>query len=218
MRRSPAFARGHYSAGVVLAFGGRRPDAVKRFSAAIAANPQYVEAHLALADTLRETGQATDALRLYERTLAIDPRSAEGHFGAAMALVQLGRHRDARDRLSNGAAVFPNQPEFTHALARLLAASNDDTVRDGQRAMALMPRLLELPPRFEVTETMAMVLAENGKVREAVSWQREAMAAAAREGQAMLVDRMQGALRAYQTGRPSRTPWRDGEQPWLGQP
>ena len=135
-----------------------------------------------------------------------------------MALVQLGRHRDARDRLSSGAAVFPNQPEFTHALARLLAASNDDTVRDGLRAMALMPRLLELPPRFEVTETMAMVLAENGKVREAVSWQREAMAAAAREGQAMLVDRMQGALRAYETGRPSRTPWRDGEQPWLGQP
>jgi tetratricopeptide (TPR) repeat protein len=217
VRTSPSFARGHYSAGIVLAFTGRRAEAFERFTAATTADPQHVEAHIAAADVLRETGRSAQAHRLYEHTLTIDSRAAAAHFGMAMSLVQMGRHREARDRLSDGAARFPTQPEFTQALARLLAASSDDAVRDGARALSLMPKLLELGPRLDIAETMAMVLAENGKAFEATSYQREAIAAAAREGQTELANRMQSALRTYEAGRPSRTPWRDGEHPWLTQ-
>jgi tetratricopeptide (TPR) repeat protein len=217
-RRSPSFAKAHYSAGLVLAWSGRPADAIDHFFAAVKADRHYSEAFLALADTLRQTGRAADALKHYESVRTIDPRSAEATFGSAMALVQLGRDREARDRLREGMAAHPGRPEFAHALVRLLSASADDTVRDAPQAMSLMPALLQLPRRYEITETMAMVLAENGRPSEAVSWQREAIASAVRAGHHDLAARMQTALHSYESGRPSRTPWRSGELPFLGDP
>ena len=60
-----------------------------------------------------------------------------------MALVRLRRYREARDRLADAMNIYPDQPGFAHALARVLAAAPDDGVRDGRRALALVQTLLK---------------------------------------------------------------------------
>ena len=53
---------------------------------------------------------------------------------------------------------------FPHGLARLLATSPDDHVRDGQRAMTLVQDLVKQGRTLELGETLAMALAELGQV------------------------------------------------------
>ena len=109
--------------------------------------------------------------------------------------------------------LYPDQPLFAKALARLLAAAPDARVRDGQRAMMLVQELLEQERSFDLGEAMAMALAEVGQYAEAASWQREVMSLAEQAGRDDLVQRMAENLRLYERGEPCRTPWRDDEMP-----
>jgi tetratricopeptide (TPR) repeat protein len=119
VRRSPTYAQAHYSLGVIAASSGRAPDAVRHLSDAIRYEPRYVEARLQLGEVLARTGQFEPARAQFKRVIEIDPRVADARFGYAGALVGLGRYAEARAALSEAAALYPDQPRFTEALARL---------------------------------------------------------------------------------------------------
>ena len=110
-----------------------------------------------------------------------------------------------------GVDRHPWEPAFPIALARLLAAAPDDTLRDGPRALALAEALAGRLRTTAVAETMAMAHAELGQVAGAVEWQRLAMSVAAEAGQSAAVQRMSANLARYLRGEPSRTPWQDDE-------
>ena len=213
VRASPEFVRAHYSLGLLLESDGRYPEAIERYLAALAHDPGYVEARVRLAGLLRWTGRLREAITHYDQVLAVDPRLPEASLGRAMALVRLQQYGEARERLREAARVHPDNPWFAHALARLLAAAPDDRVRDGRQALAVMNPLSDEQQRLDLGETMAMVLSEVERYDEAVAWQRDAMEAARRAGRADLAQRMAGDLRLYESGRPSRTPWRDEDMP-----
>src|SRR5262249_2428190 len=143
-------------------------------------DPSSVEARMSLADALRRNGRERESLPHYADVITRSPAVSQATFGYVMALVRLGRYREARDRLDAATKPYADQPGFSHALARLLAAAPDDPVRDGARALAMMLELLENQRTLETMQTMAMTLAEVGRFEDAAQWQREAMAAAAR--------------------------------------
>jgi tetratricopeptide (TPR) repeat protein len=213
VKDSPEFARAQYSLGVLLESDGRRAEALERYAAAVMHQPGYAEARMRLAGLLRVLGEPGEALAHYEEVLATDPRLPEALFGSAMALIRLRRYQDARTRLEEARRVFPDQPGFAHALARLLAAAPEASVRDGRGALALMNALPEPLRRLDMGETMAMALAEAGQYRAAAMWQREAMAAARSAGNEALAQRMAASLRLYEAGQPCRTPWRNEDMP-----
>ena len=213
LRRSPTFAKAHYSLGVVLEASGHDQEAIERFSVAVRYEPTYLEARLRLAAVLRRTGRLREALAQYEDVVNVareaggDPRVAEAPFGYAITLVRLRRYREARDMLAEALKTYPDQPVYTHALARLLAAAPDNLLRDGPRAMTLMQALSNEQQHIDTGETMAMALAEVGRYDEAAAWQREAIAAAKQRGRADSVQRMTERLRAYER----RAPWRSDD-------
>ncbi len=125
--------------------------------------------------------------------------------------MKLGRYREAHDRLAAGVERHPWEPAFPLALARLLAAAPDDTLRDGGRALAMAQGLAERLRTTAVAETMAMAHAELGQFTGAVEWQRLAMSVAAEAGQAAAVQRMSANLARYLRGEPCRVPWQDDE-------
>ena len=213
LRVSPEYAQAHYSLGLLMEGSGRIEEALHRFSTAVRHEPSYVEARLGLARLLRRTGRPNEALSEYAQVIAAEPRSTEAPFGYAMALVGLGRYQEARDRLEAGTTLYPDQPIFAKALARLLAAAPDARARDGQRALMLVQELLEQERSFDLGEAMAMALAEVGQYAEAASWQREVMSMAAQAGRDDLVQLMAANLMLYERGQPCRTPWRDDEMP-----
>ena len=213
VRISPEYAQAHYSLGLIMEGRGRFEEAFHRFSAAVRYEPSYTEARLKLARILRRIGRRDEALAEYAQVITTDPRLSEAHFGHAMALVALRRYQEARDRLAEGMTLYPDQPMFARALARLLASAPDARARDGQRAIVLVQALLEEERSVDLGEAMAMALAEVGQYAEAASWQRDVMSLAEQAGRDDVVQRMAENLRRYERGEPCRTPWHDDDMP-----
>jgi hypothetical protein len=107
--------------------------------------------------------------------------------------------------------LFPNEPSFARAAARLFAAAPDDGVRDGHRALELARALIARQRTIELVETLAMASAEQGDYDAAVRLQREAIDAAARAGRQDVAGRLAANLGQYQARRPCRIPWRADE-------
>jgi tetratricopeptide (TPR) repeat protein len=211
VRRSPAFAKGHYSLALLYLQSGDVAQAAASFEDALRVEPKYVEACLQLAHLLRRTGRARMALPHYQQVIDLDPRVAEARFGYAMALVDLGRFTAARDALAEGQQLFPDQPAFAIALARVLAASPDPAARDGQRALAVMRAI---PPAGQHTidygTAMAMALAETGQFEAAANWQQQVIDRTTGVDVSVR-QRLTEVQQAYQQHRPNRRPWSDGE-------
>ena len=212
-RRSPGFAKAHYSLGMLLVSQGRAGEAVDRFAAAVKAEPDYPGAELQLAEALRRTGRAADSLSHYTHVIKSDPRMPEARVGYAIALGRLGRYGEARRTLTDAIRALPDQPSLSQALARLLAAAPDDSVRDGRQAMAITQALMKQPHGVDLYETMAMTLAELGQYDQAIQWQRGAIDAAMKQGHADLAGRMAANLTLYERRTPCRAPWRDDDAP-----
>jgi tetratricopeptide (TPR) repeat protein len=206
-----ASAKANYSLGVVLASSGEMNQAIQRLTAAVKYNPNYAEALMALGDTLRRSGRIEASLKPYADVVRINPRSAEARLAYALALVRLRRYRDAKAWLEESARVLPDRPELSHALARILAAAPDDTVRDGARAMALVQELMKGNQTTVVGETMAMALAELGQFSDAVEVQKGVIAASQQSGAAQDVRRMTANLRLYERRQACRVPWPDDD-------
>jgi tetratricopeptide (TPR) repeat protein len=207
LRLLPALARAHFGVGVILGSRGQDAQAIDAFRAAVSADTAYVEARLTLANALRRTGRIEEALDQYDSVLALDPALSQAEFGFAMGLVRLGRYREARARLEAAATAYPEQPGFAHALARVLAAAPDASVRDGARAVAIMERLMRQGRSLATGETMAMALAEAGRFDDAVRWQREVIAPAQQDAPTDLRLRLSANLQRYQRQQACREPW-----------
>jgi tetratricopeptide (TPR) repeat protein len=213
VRTSPHHARAHFSLGVLMNESGRYAEAIDRFSDALKYEPGYVQARVQLAGILGRTGRPEEALAHYTQALEVDPTLSDAAFGHAMTLVRLHRYREARERLVAGVKTHPDQSIFRHALARLLAAAPDDRVRDGPRAKTLVDELLKEQQSIELAETTGMMLAELGEYDQAVTVQRDAIAAAEQQGLRDVLPRLTENLRLYERGQPCRRPFTEGELP-----
>ena len=213
LRDSPSFARAHYSLGVLAASDGRSAEAIEWFSTAVRHDPNYAEARLRLAATLRRVGRPGESIAHYDQVLSANPADTDARFGQAVALAELRRYGAARDSLREAIKAYPDQPVFRHALARLLAAAPDDSVRDGQQALALAQDLARTQRTPDVGETLAMALAEVGRYDEAAAIQRDLIAGGEKAGRHDIVRRLAENLQRYERGEPCRTPWTKDELP-----
>jgi tetratricopeptide (TPR) repeat protein len=205
-----ATAKAHYSLAVLMASDPKRvPQALPHFEAAIRYQPNYIEAHLAMADFLRRTRRPDAALMQYRETLAISPRNNVARLGYAMSLVDAKRHREARQWLEDAVTQFPDRTEYKIALARVLSTSPDDRVRDAQKAIAITQELYKGERTTVLGETIAMALAEYGDYPQAISIQRDVMAAAQKAGMTAQLPHMEQNLALYERHQPCRTPWTD---------
>lgn len=208
-------AKAHYSLGILAAEKGRGKDAIEHLSAAVRYQPSYAEAHLGLADALRRDGRMADALREYDEAMAINPREPAGRLGHAIALVGLRRYRDARDWLAAAVQARPDQPQFAHALARVLVTAPDPQVRNVEQAAAIVQELFNRDKSISVGETMAMTLAESGDYQQAAAIQRGLLDAARQAHLDASVRRMEENLRLYERRQPCRVAWRNDEPVFL---
>ncbi len=204
---APDYARAHYSLGILAAADGRRAEALDRMSAAVQHGPDDAGSRIGYASLLQQDGRLPEALDQYEQARRLDARRPDATLGYVVTLAGLHRYQEARDRLIEATRAYPDEPEFAHALARLLASAPDARVRDGQRALGIVEGLLKGRSSTELGETLAMALAEVGQYERAVRVQRDVMAANERAGVPDVGRAMAANLKRYQSGQPSRTPW-----------
>lgn len=211
-RDAPDYFPTRFSLGVILQSKRRDGEAIEHFRAALQQRSDYAEARLRMASSLRRLGRLPDAIANYEQVLTANPNLLEARVGVAMTLASAGRDREARDILLDGMKADPDQPAFSHGMARLLAASPDAEVRDGQAAMGLVQQLLKKGRTPDLGETMAMALAELGEYERAASLQRD-LIMSAQNANVPVSPRLTANLRLYEQRRASRVPWTDEEMP-----
>jgi tetratricopeptide (TPR) repeat protein len=187
---------------------GDRALAEDCYRRAIAAAPGHGGAHHFLASARMRAGRYGEAAEHYAAAVAAVPKNGPARLYAALALVRAGEdHRAAREGLEAAVAELPEDAMLRQALARLLAASPDDRVRDGPRALGIAQALFDGFGSLEHAETLAMALAETGRTEDARSLQEKALEAARAAGRFDLVPRVEENLALYREGRPCRRPW-----------
>ena len=206
--QAPENAQAHYFLGRLLQETESDAAAMPHYLATLAADPAHGGAHFFLANALMRSGQFARAAGHYGKAVALLPEDLPARQLEAMALIATGtQHQTARARLEGATALYPGDPVLGQALARLLAASPDDAVRDGRRALTLAKALFARVNSIEHAETVAMAYAELGRYSEAAAFQQAAINATTQWGGLDLLPRLQESLRHYQTGQPCRDPW-----------
>ena len=206
LRLQPENMTAHYNLGTLLLSAGQVREAVSHLRTSIISNPKDQPAHLSLGTALRQLGREEEALVHYAIAADLNPGDETAVQWTAELLAGQGRYQAARDRLDAAYRRFPSQGQTAHVLARLLATSPDPAVRNGQRALDLANLVYKAKKAPQFAETIAFALAELGRCEEASQWQRELVATAEKEGDAVLLRRLQTTLSRYEKGVPCRPP------------
>ena len=194
--------------GIVFLRKGKLDDAISLLQAAVDLRPENAPAHDNLAKALLQKGQVADALVHYRKLLEIQPENLETRNILGTVLIQQGRIREAIEQWQKALAIQPENGNAMSNLAWVFAASPEDSVRDGARAVELAKNALrisggKIPMIFR---TLAAAYAENGRFREAIETAQHGVALANSQGNPGLAAELQSNIALYQAGRPLRDP------------
>jgi tetratricopeptide (TPR) repeat protein len=161
-----------------------------------------------------------EAIPPYTRVIELSPDNEFARLMKSMALVRLRRYAAAKADLEESYASLPESTDLASALARLLAACPDKSVRDGPRALRLAEKLLKVhpSPEFELVETYGMALASVGRHSEAAELQRRMLSAVESAGRSDLAAVIRRNLSLYEQGQNCPLPWRDDDPIFAPQP
>ncbi len=203
-------SQAHFELGNIRTRQERYDEAISHYQRAIAANPTLKEAWFNLGTALGRLGKFNEAALASRRALELDPDDSRARAAEVTALLLAGE--DARVRLileqtlglpDRGGSGF-----FALLLVEVLAASEDDSVRDGDRALNLANDLFQRAQTPAHGAVVALAYAETGDFEQAVAWQQRLIENLERAGAAEALPDARERLAAYQAGRPVRAPWR----------
>jgi tetratricopeptide (TPR) repeat protein len=186
----------HATLGMVLARTGRESDALSHLSVAFRREPTG-EVGAALIRVLMKQSRADEALEVLSRSPSLSHDDESTVLGVSILLADRQRLREAIDLLESAHRQFPDRVRTATTLARLLAASPDRSLRDGERALTLATRVYEIERSATHGETMAIALAELGRCAEAATWIQRAVAEADRARDAATAARLRGEASRY---------------------
>jgi tetratricopeptide (TPR) repeat protein len=187
----------HASLGMVLARSGRAEQAVAHLRVAHEREPGNVELTRALVRVLLVLSRPDEAIEAFSHAGSIDAVDEDVVLALSIALADRMRFKNALDVLESAHRQFPDRLRTTTTLARLLAASPDRSLRDGQRALALATRVYEKERSPAHSESMALALAELGRCAEAATSMQRAVAEADRVKDAVTAARLRNEAPRY---------------------
>lgn len=150
-----------------------------------------------------------EAVFCYERSIDCDPRNPRVHGQLAMLLFEGNRYREA---LPQYLITFQSEqpPMALSAAAWILATASDDKIRNGQKAVELADRAVQMTNHQfpQALDTLAAAYAEIGKFDDALRADQQALAIAQAGGPGAqpLLQLFQQHYQLIQAHQPIRTP------------
>jgi tetratricopeptide (TPR) repeat protein len=187
---------------------GDAGEAALECRAILAREPDVANAMITLGWALAEQGKIDEAIRVLEQALKAEPGSASAHFRLGTALDDRGEPQRAVPHLDEAVRLEPDNVRMLWQTAWILATSPEPSVRDGDRAVEMASRAIELSGGREprAFDALAAALADTGKFPAAVEAADQASAAALARGDDALVDAIEQRKRLYRQGLPYRQP------------
>ncbi len=164
----PEFAWGYFNRACALDRSGNRAEAVRDYTAAIERDPNFLLPHLNRGMARLELKQYAPALADFDRAAALGRDDAVLHTGRGVALEGLGRHKEADAAF---AAAFRRSETATVAARIRLRWVYGFAVSGrlpGKARAAFEEVLRDQPAHPQALYGRAMLLAEKGKLEEAI--------------------------------------------------
>ena len=143
-------------------------------------------------------GRDVEAIETFSRASSYRPDDEASLVAFSIVLADRDRFRDAIALLEDAHQRFPGRIATATTLARLLASSPDNSLRDGRRAFEIAMAVYDAEPSPTHGETVALALAELGRCGEALEWMTRAVASAERGKNAAEAARLRGEIGKYQ--------------------
>ncbi|MEL7061712.1 MAG: tetratricopeptide repeat protein, partial [Acidobacteriota bacterium] len=213
LEERPEHPEVHYNLGRLTAARGEAAAALQHFEVVLATRPDDLDARRFAALARRDLGDLETATPELVAVAAARQEDVLLQLQAAESLLALNRFAEAKELLMRAHRTSPNDGQLAHALARILAAAPDPTLRDGERALDLAQRVAAAAPSPRHLETLAEAAAEAGQcdaATEAVRGALRALTAATPTPDPRVQARLQRALLRYTAGAPCRPPTADG--------
>ena len=193
----PENAAAHCDLGNILAAQGKPDEALNEYERALALDGRYAPALYGLGTVREQRGDKQAAISSWREALAVDPKYAEAHLRLAHALSARGENAEALKHWRAGLQDQPKDIEALREAAWVLATSSDASLRNGQEALALAVRALQLngerksrskennagaagsaESEVAILDSLAAAYAECGRFADAVLTARRALASA----------------------------------------
>ena len=136
----PRDAQAQLNYGKALHEAGRPQEAVDRYNAAVALNPDLPEAEMFLGLAWGDLGDMDQSIAHYERALALNPKDAKAECNLGCVLVAQGRREEGRRRLEHSLSIQPELFLAHKELADLLCAAGEIDAAIGHYSEALRIR------------------------------------------------------------------------------
>jgi len=208
----PNYADAHRNLGRALAMSGRPDQAVPHFERALEINPEFAEAQSELGRLLAVEGQFDQAIPHLQKALAIKPDLVEAHhYLGASLYFSSGRTQEALAQWRAALRIDPNFVPAMNDAAHALAASPNASDRNGEEAVRLAERAVELSgARNPVyVDTLAAAYAEVGRFADAVATAHKALELASQQPRGQFVEGLKTRIKLYESQRPYRDTMED---------
>jgi protein O-mannosyl-transferase len=210
VRVRPNNTRAHYHLGLAYEEVGRKDDALHEFLISVKQEPSCVPCNNNAGALLGILGRFGEAEPFLARTVAVAPLDMRARANLELALLLQGKSAAAARAMRETLAVAPDSLPTLAALARLLATSPDESVRNGAEAARLGERAFDIARRGRgvtpsLAATLAAAYAETGRWDEAAALLDGAIATAQQRNQTAFVTAMTPRLDQIR----SRIPWRE---------
>ncbi len=165
------------------------------------------DAQRQVAQALVQASEFAEGALAFERAAALAPGNPQAHFASGLAFMLAREDGRARAALERALVYHGTDPQLRDLLARLLACSTQEQVRDPRRSVELARGAFEDAPTLDRAETLAMALVASGDVAGGSDWLRQALARARSTGDSARAKALEAHLERVQGGQSCSAPW-----------
>jgi len=199
---NPDYYDSHLNLGGLCLTFGRLKEAESYGRRCVALDPSHPKGHYVLGDALTRLDRLDEAEGCFLEAVRLGPGIVGPRKKLAALLYRKGEGAKAAGQYKKTLNITPRDGELLIGLARLLAASPDDAVRDGTEALRLVSRAKKIlgQPTARLYSTWAAALAETSDFDQAVRIQLQVVEYAPPAER----QREKAALDLYRAGKPLR--------------
>jgi tetratricopeptide (TPR) repeat protein len=206
----PILAVAYNNRGNVYWSKGQYDKAIEDYNKALELDPILAVAYFNRANVYANKGQYDKAIADYTKALELRPGYVDDYFKRGNAYYNKGQHDKAIADFTKALELRPSSVGAHNSLSWLLATCPNAELRDGNRAVKLARKVLELTQGREgylYLDTLAAALAESGEFENAVKVQQQAISLLKEKGGSYLEHYLEDylkRLKSYKAGKPWR--------------
>lgn len=210
LKAAPNDAGANLAQAIVLESGGQETAAVPYYEKAVRADLKLVEARLLLGNVYLRRQQYAAAAEQYRQMTVLVPDDGGAWARLASSEALAGRCADALREVNTALRARPKDGGLLQTYVRLAATCPAASPEEKQMAVDYGTALYRQRPDIAHSEALAMAMAANGKSKDAVDYEAQAIFEAVRAKDDAAVARMQPLLQRFKAGQAATQPWPAG--------